>query len=152
VFGIPGADRDVGERSARLDLTSNRRQQVIVPKWFGQKRELRRDQPQIHELGGEAAHEHDGKTGVQASQSRGKLAAVHNRHSKVGKHQAHLLIRPMSEQLERTRAIGSFQYRIALILKQAPYDATQTILILDHEDGAGVPTAWAFAVHANNAR
>jgi hypothetical protein len=135
-----------------LELTPHGREEVVIPDWLRQKGHLRRYQPHVHELGREAAHEDDWKGGMQPGQRGCELPAIHYRHPQVGQHQADLLVGAVSEQLERTRAIRSFEDGVAFILKQTAYDAPHAVLILHHEYGFSWLSDWAPAVHVDSAR
>ncbi len=115
-----------------------------------QKSHLRRNQSHIHELSRKAAHENDRQSGVETGQGCGELPAIHDRHPEVGKHKAHLLVSPMGQELKGTRAIRGLEDGIALILKQAAYDASQAFLVFHHQYCVSLVADLTAAAHGDS--
>ena len=138
--------------SPPLQLTSNRGEEIVVPKGLRKKSHMRRYQLHVHQLSGEAAHEDNRQGRVETGQGRRELAAVHHRHPQVCQHQTDILVKPMRKELERTSAIGSLQDGIPLILKHPADDTPQTLLILHHEHRVSSGGNDAFTSHADKAR
>jgi hypothetical protein len=91
--------------SARLQLISHCREEIMILERLRQKGHLRGNQSHVHELSRKAAHENDWQSGVETGQGCGELPAIHDRHPKIGKHKAHLLVSAMGQELKSTRTI-----------------------------------------------
>jgi hypothetical protein len=145
-----GIHRKVANRSARLQLISHSCEEVMILERLRQKSYLRRNQSHIHELRRKAAHENDRQSGVETGQCCGELPAIHDRHPEVGKHKTHLLVSPMGQELKSTRAIRGLEDGIALILKQAAYDASQAFLVLYHQYSVSLVADLTAAAHGDS--